>query len=180
MAKQISGIDIEKLWYIPCSVTLTVDDIDGDTVKGWINNSACKEIKNVHQDTWQVEESEASQDSYKNQLTGQTYRMGAKNMGDISANFTIGRYDYQTKADLLGGTATATSWKRARGVVEMRYTLIAKTEDAQYMVLPYTNFNTREANQDGAIGLAVVAMAMEPENEALSSEYWFDAEEIEG
>lgn len=132
----------------------------------------------MHQDTWTLEESEASQDGYRNQLTGAIYRMGTKTMGEVTFNFTIGKYDYFTKAEFLGGIATNTSWKRSRGVVEIHKTLIALTEDNQYCVLPYANIKGREANTDGAIGLGVVGTMMEPDNDNISPEYWFDISEV--
>lgn len=99
-------------------------------------------------------------------------------MGDVTFNWTIGKYDYHTKAEFLGGVATDKSWKRPRGIVEVHKTLIALTEDNQYCVLPYANIAARESNTDGAIGLGVVGTAMEPDNENISSEYWFDASEV--
>lgn len=174
--KQLSAIDIKKLWY--CDPSLVTGDLTGTMLYTIINNDECKQVKNVHQDTWSLDEGEPSQDSFKNQLTGSTYRMGDKTMGDVTFNWTIGRYDYATKADLLGGTATATSWKRARGVVEIKKCLIALTEDDQYCVLPYANVNARESNTDKAIGLAVVGTMMEPDNEEVMPEYWFDSSEV--
>lgn len=175
-AKQLSAVGIKRLWYTdPTKITA---DLTGAALAALLADKDTKEVKNVHQDTWSIEESEASQDGYKNQLTGATYRMGAKKMGDVTFNWTIGRYDYATKADLMGGTATETSWKRARGIIEVRKTLIALTEDQQYCALPLTNVNVREANTDGAIGLAVVGTMLEPEDEAIMPEYWFDATEV--
>lgn len=133
---------------------------------------------NIHQDTWTVEESESSQDSYRNQLTQAIYRMGSKTMGDVTFNWTIGQYDYHTKAEFLGGTATDKSWKRARGIVEIHKCLIALTEDDQYCVLTKANINGHEGNTDGAVGIAIVGTAMEPENDKIASEYWFDKSEV--
>lgn len=99
-------------------------------------------------------------------------------MGDVTANFTIGQYDYALKAEFLGGTATATSWKRARGIVEIKKCLVALTEDDQYCVMPNANINGHEGNTDGAVGIAIVGTAMEPDDEAISSEYWFDKSEV--
>lgn len=132
----------------------------------------------MHQDTWTLEESEAQQDGYRNQLTGSIYRMGTKTMGEVTINFTIGKYDYFTKAEFLGGTATATSWKRARGIVEIHKALVALTEDNQYCVLPFANISGREANTDGAIGVGVLGTMMEPDNDAIAPEYWFDISEV--
>ena len=175
---QLSAIDIKKLWYAD-SDAITAD-LTGTALYTLISGDDVTEITNVHQDTWTIDETEPTQDSYRNQLSGNIYRFGAKQMGEVTFNFTIGRYDYPTKAALLGGEAINTDkgWKRARGVVDIKKCLIALTEDDQYCVLPYANVVAREASTDGAVGLAVVATAMEPDNEAIMPEYWFDASEV--
>lgn len=172
----ISAVGIKKLWYADCNTIQS--DLTGTALNTLLSGSSVKEIKNVHQDTWQIEETEASQDKFKNQLTGNVYRMGSKEMGEVSIQFTIGQYDYHTKAALLGGEATDTTWKRARGKVEINKVIIGLTEDDQYVVFPQANINTREANTDKAIGLAVTATALEPKNEEVSPEYWFDISEV--
>ena len=173
---QISAIDIKKLWYAETSAVTA--DLTGTLLKTIL--ASAKEITNVHQDTWTIDESEPTQDSYRNQLTGNIYRFGSKQMGDVTFNFTIGRYDYVTKKDLLGGDVINVDkgWKRARGAVDIKKCLIALTEDDQYCVLPYANVVAREASTDGAVGLAVVGTAMEPETETIMPEYWFDASEV--
>lgn len=186
--KQVSAVDIKELYY--CDPTLITADLTPIALKQLLANSAIVKIENVHQDTWQIEESEASQDSYRNQLTGNVYRFGRKTMGELTFNFTIGRYDYATKAALLGGTVLkkggsgadkedAIGWKRARGVVEIKKCFVALTLDDQYAVLPYANTSAREANTDGAIGLAVTATMMEPEIAAVSPEYWYDKDVVD-
>lgn len=164
---------IKRLYH--CEPSKVTADLTGSALAALLSDADTKEIKNVHQDTWTFEESEASQDSYRNQLTGAVYRMGTKTLGDVAINFTIGQYDYATKAEFLGGTATDTTWKRARGVVEIYKCLIGLTEDNQYVVLPKASISGREASTDGAVGLGVVGTALEPDNEAISSEYWFDS-----
>lgn len=173
---QISAIDIKKLWYAETSAVTA--DLTGTLLKTILESA--KEITNVHQDTWTIDEGEPTQDSYRNQLTGNIYRFGSKQMGDVTFNFTIGHYDYVTKKDLLGGDIINVDkgWKRARGAVDIKKCLIALTEDDQYCVLPYANVVAREASTDGAVGLAVVGTAMEPETETIMPEYWFDASEV--
>jgi hypothetical protein len=105
--------------------------------------------------------------------------MGAKQMGDVTFNFTIGQYDYATKADFMGGTGTDTTWKRNRGVTVVEKFLIAQTEDDQYAVLPKANITTREAQTDNAVGLACVATMLEPDALEVAPEYWFDKSEVE-
>ena len=162
---QISAIDIKKLWYAETSAVTA--DLTGTLLKTIL--ASAKEITNVHQDTWTIDESEPTQDSYRNQLTGNIYRFGSKQMGDVTFNFTIGRYDYVTKKDLLGGDVINVDkgWKRARGAVDIKKCLIALTEDDQYCVLPYANVVAREASTDGAVGIAVGGTAREPETETI-------------
>lgn len=168
----LSAIDIKKLFY--CDPSLVAADLTLAGLKALLANDGVKEVINVHQDTWTLEETEASQESYRNQLNGEVYRKGKKQMGDLNFNFTIGQYDYPTKAEFLGGTATATSWKRARGAVDIHKCLIALTDDDQYAVLPYASIAGREATTDGAVGLPVVGSMVAPKNTAIAPEYWFD------
>lgn len=244
MAK-VSAINIKDLWYDSAYGVASEADLTGTALYNMIKSvgGTAKKVDNVHQDTWSIEESEPSQDFYKNQLTGSNYREGKKTMGDVTFNFTIGQYDYITKEALMGGnkvSATAyawkngnvkvytlketpsttdkaysdsaltteltiasvasgtsitigsttytksaadnetiyTGWKRARGVVNIKKLLVALTEDDVYVVLPYANITTREANTDGAIGLAVVGTALEPKSTSVSPEYWFDSTEV--
>lgn len=176
-AVYVTAVGISRLWYAdPSKVT---GDLTGTLLATILADATTKEIDNVHQDTWSIEEGEPSQEEYKNQLTGNTYRMGEKEMGSVTFNFTIGRYDYATKAALMGGTGTDTSWKRARGSVNMQKCLIAMTKDEQYCVLPLAEITAREANTDGAIGIGVIATMLEPTNTAVSPEYWFDKSEVD-
>lgn len=172
----VNAVGIQKLWYADTSVV--TEDLTGSLLKTILQTA--KQVTNIHQDTWTIEEGEPSQDSYKNQLTGATYRMGSKTMGDVTFNWTIGQYDYALKAEFMGGTATDGTWKRQRGAVTINKTLIALTEDNQYCVLPKANIMAREAQTDGAIAIGVVGTMMEPDNTAVSAEYWFDKSEVDG
>lgn len=182
MSKQISAIDIKKLWYADSLSSSTDVALTPSILKTTLTTAT--EIKNVHQDTWTIDESEASQEKYRNQLTGSVYRVGSKDMGEVTFSFTIGRYDYATKAALMGGTVItnasdeAIGWSRARGVTDIKKMLIALTEDDVYCVLPYGNVETREANTDGAVGLAVVGTMLEPPSDNVDPEYWFDKEAV--
>lgn len=169
----ITAVGIKRILYADTDVVKK--DLIGADLKTIIETAT--EVTNVHGDTWSFEEADPSVTKHKNALTGGTYRMD-KEMGDVAMNFTIGQYDYKTKADLMGGDATGTSWKRARGVVNITKCLIAKTEDDQWVVFPKGTVIAREASQDKAIGLAVSGTAMEPENPSIRSEYWFDDSEV--
>ena len=174
----ISAVGIKRLLYAATSVVTA--DLTGTSLEKII--AAATEIDNVHGETWQVEETEASRTPYTNQLTGKTYREDLK-MGEVKINFTIGAYDYKTKADLMGGTVIKKSespvgWKRADGKVNIHKCLIAQTEDNVWLVFPKASISARQANTDKAIGLAVSATQLEPGITGVSSEYWFDDSEV--
>lgn len=149
------------------------------------DNIKVKSVSNVHGDTWTLDETEASATSYKNALNGKMYRRDSE-PGEVKANFTIGEYDYQLKADLLGGEVIkqgnnpekVIGWKRG-DFQEKHKTMIFLTKDDQYCVFPYASLTTREANTDKAIGLAVAATPLEPKITGVSSEYWFDKTEVD-
>lgn len=178
----ISAVGIKRLLYAATSVVTA--DLTGTSLEKII--AAATEINNVHGETWQVEETEASRTPYTNQLTGKTYREDLK-MGEVKINFTIGAYDYKTKADLMGGLVIetgsdgnkkTTGWKRADGKVNIHKCLIAQTEDNVWLVFPKASISARQANTDKAIGLAVSATQLEPGITGVSSEYWFDDSEV--
>ena len=85
--------------------------LTGAEVAAILKNAATKQVKNVHGDTFQYEETEANTTKYKNALNGEYYREITE-PGEVKINFTIGEYDYETKADLQGGKATEKSWER--------------------------------------------------------------------
>ena len=170
MGKTITAVNIKRLWYGDTSKI--TGKVTGVTLFTMLPNMT--EVKNVHQDTWTLEEAEASKTDYKNQLTGKVYRSD-KDMGEVKMNFTLGEYDYQTKADLLGGTATATSWERAKGKVSIEKCLVGLTEDDQYIVIPRVDITAREATTDKAVGLPVIGTELEPTVDAVAPEYWFDS-----
>lgn len=204
MAK-ISAVGIKKLNYCDTDLInqyvakVTEKKVTAQVIKSLLADTNVKEVVNIHQDTWTLEESESSQDSYRNQLTGSVYRMGKKSMGDLTCNFTIGQYDYAHKAEFLGGTVVYAQkkvttagkeemvddktqpigWLRPRGVVEIRKTMIALTEDNQYCILTFVNLSGRETNADGALGIGISGTAMEPIDSDLPMECWFDKTAID-
>lgn len=179
---KISAVDIKELRYITKdSKKMITAEVTASSLKALLaDETNCKKVPNIHQDTWSIEEAESSQDSYKDQLTGLTYRKGAKTMGDVTFNFTIGRYDYELKAEFMGGTGDASSWSRKRESTDIEMSLIALTEDDQYCVLPRASILARESNTDGATGITIVATMVLPDNEKVAPEYWFDKSAVDG
>ena len=178
----MNAVGIKKIIY--CDTTKVSADLTKALAKALVEDAGNKSISNVHGDTWQLEESEASVTSYKNALTDKTYRNEIQ-MGDINASFTIGEYDFETKAALLGGSVVTDGaetpknigWKRASGKVKIYKTLMCLTEDDVWFIFPKCQVIARNASTDKAVGLAVKGMVIEPDASGVSSEYNFDASE---
>ena len=178
----MNAVGIKRLLYAdPSKVT---GDLTPAMLKSILEDAETEEVTNVHQDTWSMDESEASVTRYNNQLTKKPYRQSAE-LGEVTMNFTIGEYDFKTKKNLMGGVVItktggeAIGWKRSRTYVEIHKCLMALTEDDVWAVFPKGAVVTREAETDGATGLAVVGTAMEPENADISTEYWFYDKEVQ-
>ena len=140
---------------------------------------AATKIENSHQGTFTYEEDAATVEQYKNDLTNKTYRSDVE-AGEKRINFTIGQYDFDTKADLQGGTSGDSGKSYEAGdSTELRYkAFFALTQDNVLIVFPRANIVANNSSTDNAIGIAVSAI---PEEVAgvTKDEYWFDAEELE-
>ena len=174
----ITAVEIDELYYAEpiVSVTDKTAGLTGAEVAAILKNATTKEVKNVHGDTYQYEEAEASVTRYKNALTGEYYRETSE-PGEVKINFTIGEYDYETKKDLQGGNATDKSWERGK-YKPIYKCVIGKTKDGVYVVFPKAPISGRGSNTDKAIGLAVSATPLSPGVEGLTSEKWFDESEV--
>nr|DAW78984.1 MAG TPA: hypothetical protein [Caudoviricetes sp.] len=185
---QISAVGIKRIMYADTSVVNK--DITADFAKTLIKAAitAKNEVKNVHGETWNIEESEASVTPYKNQLTGQAYRYDTT-PGELTPQFSIGQYDYETKAALMGGEIVKkggagadkdnpVGWKRSNDKVVIKKTLFCLTEDDVWFIFPNCQIVTREANTDKAIALAVKGLVQTPTVDGVSSEYNFDEAEV--
>ena len=69
----ITAVEIDELYYAEpiVSVTDKTAGLTGAEVAAILKNATTKEVKNVHGDTYQYEEAEASVTRYKNALTGE-------------------------------------------------------------------------------------------------------------
>jgi len=173
MAKTI--VSIKEIFYADAidSGTLT-----GAVVAAILLKTDTKKIANVHDTTWVYEEAEGSTTDYVNQMNAQVYYRDYT-PGTTSVTFSVGQYEYQTKADLQGGTATATSWKRPE-LQELIYKcIIARTKDDTYIVFPKASITARGGMvEDKLIGLLLTAVPVETGVAGLVSEGWFDASEV--
>ncbi|WP_455095836.1 hypothetical protein [Prevotella koreensis] len=185
---QISSVGIKRILYADTSVV--TKDIVADVAKTLIKAAitAKTEVMNVHGETWSIEESEASVNGYKNQLNGQTYRYDTT-PGEVTPTFSIGQYDYATKAALMGGEAikkggsgadkdNIVGWKRATDKVVINKALFCLTEDDVWFIYPNCQIVAREANTDKAIAIAVKGLVQTPKVAGVSAEYNFDEAEV--
>lgn len=172
--------DIQRIWYgAPMtSVANPATGLSGAEVFALINGASTNEITNVHATTWSYDEAEGSSTDYINQLNGATYHRDYVS-GATNVNFSVGQYDYETKADLQGGTATATSWERPKNQGLIYKSLVCQTKDGTYLVFPRAQITARGGMiESKVVGLLLTATPLETGIDGLSSEKWFNASEI--
>lgn len=180
--RRISAIDITDIWYgdVETSGTyaVTASIADADAVLTLI--SKLTKVPNVHQDTWQYEESEGSFNTYKNQLNGRTYRTDKVTPGDETVRFTIGQYDFEVKKAFLGGEVIkkgtdVVGWKKGDPNT-VNKVIVFKTVDDVFGVFTNAMVTSNHSNTDKAVGIAVTCTALDPVNNAsVAPVYWFDA-----
>ena len=169
--KRILFADIDKI----------TADITPEIAKTLIQAAitAKDEVTNVHGETWQIEETEASVTGYKNKLNGQNYRYDTT-LGDIAPAFSIGQYDWKTKAALMGGSVVETGedgnkvavgWKRPLMKEIINKALFCLTDDNVWFIFPNAQIVARESNTDKAIAIAVRGLVQTPTVEGVASEY---------
>jgi hypothetical protein len=174
----VSAVGIKRILYSDASSV--TEDITPTVAKTLIQAAitAKNEVLNVHGETWTIDESEASVTGYKNQLTGQNYRYDTT-PGDLTPSFSIGQYDWKTKAEMLGGEvikneSAEVGWKRSTEKVVKKKALFCLTEDDVWFIFPNCQIVARESNTDKAVALAVKGLVQTPETAGISSEYNYE------
>ena len=178
----ISAVGIKRILF--ADIDKVTADITPEIAKTFIQAAikAKDEVLNVHGETWQIEETEASVTGYKNQLTGKNYRYDDV-PGEVSPAFSIGQYDWKTKKAFMGGdviqaTSKDVGWKRALDKVIINKALFCLTDDDVWFIFPKCRIVSREANTDKAIAIAVKGLVQEPGIEGVSSEYNYEEGQI--
>lgn len=145
-----------------------------------------KSITNVHDTTFVYEEEEASVTDYKNQMNGKIYFRDST-PGAVTMAFSVGQYDYATKAALQGGSvimdsstpAKAIGWSRPESSDLIYKTIVAITADRTVIVFPRAYISSRGGMvEDKLVGLLLTATAMDTGITGLTSEMWYDESEI--
>ena len=170
--RKVSAIRIRDLRYAEVLATAPTTSTVVTSFKG------ATKIDNSHQDTFAYEEEEPTVTGYRNDLTGKTYRSEVA-PGEKRINFTIGQYDFATKAALQGGSVSEDGKMYTSGdSTELRYkAFFALTQDNVLIVFPRANIVASNASTDNAIGIALSAIPEEVSG-VTKDEYWFDANEM--
>ena len=179
MAKPFIGI--KKVWYGPVltSDLTSVSDITA-LITPQSGTSTFTEVTNVHQGTWGYSQDDPSVTEYVNELTGQPYYRDKETIGARTINFTMGVYDFATKAALQGGSAITSSgtelgWKSSGNLENVNKCIIAQTKTGNYIVFSNASIVAKGDQQDKNIGLGITAVCMENETSGVSAEYMFNA-----
>lgn len=174
MAKSFIGI--QRLFYADPidSITTKASGLTKAEVEALIADADTKEIKNLHQDTWGYEESDPTVTDYINQLTGTPYYRDAEQQGVPTVSFTLGEYEYEDKAALQGGKATATSWERPSTLEIIEKCIIAVSKTGVVLVFPKASIVGKGNFVEKNIGLGVTAVPVETGVKGLASEKWFN------
>lgn len=140
---------------------------------------AAKKIDNSHQGTFAYEEDDPTINSYKNELNGKIYRSDTE-PGDKRINFTIGQYDFETKAAMQGGKTSddGKSWTPGDATEQRYKAMFVITEDNVLIVFPQAMIVGRSSTVDSAIGIAVSAIPQEISG-SIGNEYWFDSQGLD-
>ena len=176
MAKPFIGI--KQLWYgSPLTSAQATGLTNAAAVASLIaaQDSGFTEIKNVHEGTWGYSQDDPSVTDYINELTGQPYYRDKTTLGNRTITFTIGVYDFATKAAMQGGSAISTDgWKSSGALQNVNKTIIAKTKTDNYIVFSNASIVAKGDQQEKNIGLGVTAVCMESDIEGVEAEYMFE------
>ena len=167
----ISAIGIKAIYYGVALSAVAKPFVDGDNTSGlspaelkaFLAAATTKQITNVHGETWKYEKTKPTKTYYKNQLTGKNYRGSVTDTGASKISFSIGKYDFETKADIEGGTGGADKYSAASQYKEKSLTLVGLTEDGVYIVYPKADIIAGTVTTDNALAIEVEATAMEPD-----------------
>ena len=164
----ISMIGIKKLYYGTAFAAAPAAPYVEGTASSGFTAAEIKakialgtEITNIHGDLWTYEEAMNTVTGYKNKLTDEEYR-ATYAKGEKKMSFTIGQYEFATKAALQGGTASTTVKYVGPATASPVYkSMIALTDDDIYIVFPKARVNVGGVTTDDAVGLKCEAVQMQ-------------------
>ena len=174
MAEIKPFIGVKRVWYGDAVKTVTTPATGYTAAELKTQIGKMTEVKNVHQDTWGYEESDADITEYVNELTGQPYYRDVVKAAVPTVKFTIGQYDFATKAALQGGKASADGWERKDMTAQIEKSIVAMTKSGQFIFFPKASIVGKGEMAEKNIGLGVSAVPLETGVDGLAAEKWFD------
>lgn len=167
MAKPFIGI--KQLWYGNPLTTAPTQAGMATLV------NSLTEITNVHDGTWGYSHDDPSVTDYINELTGQPYYRDKTTLGNRTINFTLGVFDFATKAALQGGEAIDGGWKSSGALENVNKCIVAKTKTGNWIVFTNASIVAKGDQQEKNIGLGITAVCMENDTDGVEAEYMFEA-----
>ena len=173
-------IGIKRLWYgdvITAAVT-------PESLKAWLTAANTKEVKNVHQDTFQYNQDDPSVTDYINQVTGKPYYRDKTSEGSKTIAFTIGEYEFDDKVALQGGTLVkdgeeTVGWSAPDDLSLIYKGIVGLTKTGNYVVFTNAGIVGKTTMAEQNMGLGVTAAAMGNPTDGVKDEYWFKGASVE-
>ena len=139
-----------------------------------------EDVSNVHQETWQITESEASMTAYKNELNGSVYHRDFV-AGEVTVQFTAGEYSEKFKAAVRGGETitkggtdpdkdTVIGYKGDGAATDIVKAMFCLTQDGYWFIYPKADITANTAETDNSAALSVKAYPVKP-SATISTEY---------
>lgn len=178
-------IGIKRLWY---GAPITGNAPTQSSIVTIIANMT--EVLNSHDGTFNYSQDDPNVTDYINELSGKPYYRDMEDEGNKTINFTIGQYDFVTKAELQGGTAltadgtetteagTAVGWKAPINPSIIYKSIVAMTKTGNFVVFTNASIVGKTEKQERNLGLGIAAVAMDNPTTGISDEYWFDGSGI--
>lgn len=158
------------------SVGSDENGVQGSDIQTWAQSAT--QVKNVHNDTWGYSEEDPQVTEYVNELTGQPYFKDAQKQGIPTISFTMGEYSFTDKAALQGGKGDSKKWERSAKAVIIEKAVLAQTKSGNWIFFPKANILAKGNFVEKNIGLGVSAVPLETGVKGLTSEAWFNEDQI--
>lgn len=188
------GVNIKRIILAEIGI-ITADITTAAEAKALIDKAisavgtTAEDVENVHGKTWQINESEASVESYRNDIGGGSIYRRDITPGELTVQFTMGEYSEKMKASIRGGQTitkggdgadkdTVIGYKGDAASTEIVKSAFCLTQDGTWFIYPKMKIAANTATTDNAAALAVKGYPVKPEDKSIFTEYNFDSAKI--
>lgn len=177
---EVQFIGIKRLWYANVITT----EMTTASLVALLKDTATKEVKNSHQDTFEYNQDDPDITDYINELTGKPYYRDMTSEGAKTITFTIGSYDFNDKVALQGGSliedgGNVVGWSAPDNPQIIYKSIIAQTKTGHFVVFTKAGVVGKTTMADKNMGLGVTATCMDNPALGVKDEYWFDGGKVE-